>query len=81
VVAQEASGILNWLIAGALAYRSEMNQHGHLRLTDEQQGRVATLLENSDNVTEFVKQAVVPKAGHDVSCEELLLGYYKSATT
>jgi P4 family phage/plasmid primase-like protien len=77
LVAEESSGILNWLIEGALTYRNEMNQNGHLRLADEQQGRVATLLQDSDNVAEFVKQSIVPKAGRDVTSEELLLCYYK----
>jgi P4 family phage/plasmid primase-like protien len=77
LVAAEASGILNWLIEGASAYRAEMDKYGQLRLTEEQQHRVATLLQDSDNVTEFVKQAIVPKAGRDVTSEELLLCYYK----
>jgi P4 family phage/plasmid primase-like protien len=76
LVAEEASGILNWLLAGALTYRSEMERHGHLRLTGEQQARVATLLEDSDNVAQFVKQTIIPKAGRDVTSEELLLCYY-----
>jgi P4 family phage/plasmid primase-like protien len=77
LVVAEASGILNWLIAGALAYRAEMKKHGYLQLTKEQQGRISTLLQASDNVTEFVKQAIIPKNGRDVSSEELLLCYYK----
>jgi len=77
LVAEEGSGILNWLIEGALDYRAEMNKFGHLRLTDDQLSRVATLLQDSDNVVEFVKQAVVPKANHDVSSDELLRSYYE----
>jgi phage/plasmid-associated DNA primase len=32
LVAAEASGILNWLITGALAYRAEMGKYGYLQL-------------------------------------------------
>jgi P4 family phage/plasmid primase-like protien len=78
LVAAESSGILNWLIEGALAYRAEMDKHGQLRLTQAQRGRIATLLEDSDNVTEFVKEAIVPKSGYDVTSEELLLSYYRT---
>jgi len=76
LVAAEGSGIMNWLVEGAFAYRAEMDKHGQLSLTPEQECRVASLLQDSDNVTEFVKQAVVPKAGCDVTSEELLFSYY-----
>jgi phage/plasmid-associated DNA primase len=78
LVAAEAGGILNWLIEGALAYRAEMEKHGHLILTTEQQGRIATLLQDSDNVTEFVKNRLAARTGQDVTSEELLLGYHKA---
>jgi len=81
LVAEEASGILNWLIEGALAYRAEMGKHGKLGLTGEQQKRVATLLQDSDNVTEFVKNRLVVRKGRDVTSEELLLGYHKVCRT
>jgi P4 family phage/plasmid primase-like protien len=77
LVAQEASGILNWLIEGALAYRSEMEKLGHLHLTQEQQGRIATLLADSDSVVQFVKNSLVAQSGQDVTSEELLLRYHK----
>jgi hypothetical protein len=81
LVAEEAGGILNWLIEGALAYRAEMEKHGQLILTNEQQGRVATLLQDSDNVPQFVKNRLVARTGHDVTSEELLLGYHKTCRT
>ena len=77
LVEEEGSGILNWLIEGALAYRTEMTKFGHLHLNDKQIARVTTLLQDSDNVTEFVKQTIVPEAGQDVTSEELLMCYYK----
>ena len=77
LVAAEGSGILNWLIEGAQAYRAEMAKHGKLGLTSDQQNRVATLLQDSDNVTEFVKNRLAARKGRDVTSEELLLEYYK----
>lgn len=68
---------MNWLIEGAKAYRREMEKHGKLELTDEQNARVEMLLEDSDNVVQFVKQSIVPKSGRDVTSEELLVSYYK----
>lgn len=77
LLAAESSGILNWLIEGAMAYRTEMEKHGHLQLTEAQQARVETLLQDSDSVAEFVKQAIVPREDRDVTSEELLVCYYK----
>lgn len=77
LLAQEASGILNWLIEGAWAYQREMDKHGHLQLNKEQDERVESLLHDSDNIVQFVNQNIVPKDGRDVSSEELLICYYK----
>jgi P4 family phage/plasmid primase-like protien len=76
LVAEEGSGILNWLIEGALAYRKEMDKRGALALTEKQQQRVATLLHDSDSVLSFMERCVVKNEDADVSGEELLLGYH-----
>lgn len=81
LVAEEQSGILNWMIAGALAYRNEMKTHGRLQLTDGQKSRVENLLQDSDNVTEFVQHNLAPKEGGDVTSDELLLCYYKQCAS
>jgi P4 family phage/plasmid primase-like protien len=78
LLAKESSGILNWLIEGANAYRAEMDKHGLLKLNEEQQKRVETLIKDSDNVTHFVNQSIVPKIGGDVSTEELLICYHRT---
>jgi phage/plasmid-associated DNA primase len=76
LVDEEASGILNWLIDGAMAYRAEMDKRGTLAQSEKQQQRVATLLHDSDSVLSFVEQCVTPQEKSDVSSEELLLGYH-----
>lgn len=75
--AEEASGILNWLLKGAAAFTQEMEGYGVLRRTEEQESRVDTLLEDSDNLPVFVSRCLAPKRGADVTSEELLLGYYR----
>lgn len=76
LVAEEASGILNWLIEGAVAYRAEMNKRGTLAQTEKQRQRVTTLLHDSDSVLSFVEQRITKQEKKDVSSEELLLGYH-----
>ena len=73
---EEAPGILNWLVQGALDYRSEMKKGGKLPLDEVQQRRVNSLLQDSDSVQAFVDERLAKKDGEDVSSEELLLGYY-----
>jgi len=71
LVAEEGSGILNWMIEGALNYRAQMQKLGHLRLNQVQLDRIETLLQDSDNVVEFVKRHVKPDQGSDVTSDEL----------
>lgn len=75
--AEEASGILNWLLTGAAMFATEMKDSGHLCLTKKQTGRIDTLLENSDNIPVFVNRHVEKKEGADVTSEELLVEYYR----
>jgi P4 family phage/plasmid primase-like protien len=77
LVAEEASGILNWLVEGAATYRKEMHKHGGLTLSEEQEQRVAMLLHDSDSVLSFIEQRVALKNNGDVSGEELLLNYHE----
>jgi P4 family phage/plasmid primase-like protien len=76
LVAEEASGILNWLIDGAMACRKELERIGFLALTARQKQRVAALLHDSDSTRSFIEHCVREKSGGDVTSEELLLRYY-----
>lgn len=76
LIAEEGSGILNWLVNGAMNYRVELNKKGVLELTEQQQQRVATLLHDSDSVLSFLAQCLTKDEASDLSSDELLLGYY-----
>ena len=77
LVAEEGSGLLNWMIKGAMAYSNEMKTHGALRLTTKQKSAVSTLLEDSDSLQSFVNQNLIQRDEQDISSEELLLGYHR----
>jgi P4 family phage/plasmid primase-like protien len=76
LVVEEASGILNWMVAGALLCRKESAERGRIVLTNKQQERVTGLLKDSDNVPAFMAAAVSGDEAGDVTSEELLLSYH-----
>lgn len=43
----ELSGVLNWVIDGALAHKAEMDKYGEYRLTDQQKERVEKMIAGS----------------------------------
>ncbi|MEI8287911.1 MAG: phage/plasmid primase, P4 family [Verrucomicrobiota bacterium] len=74
---EEASGILNWLIDGAMEFRADLKKnHGKLSLNDEQTERINGMLHDSDSVLTFVDQRLKEVQKKDVSSDELLLGYF-----
>lgn len=73
---QEGSGILRWMIEGAIALLNDLDAHGDYVLTKTQQDRVDRLLEQSDSVKHFVKSGVTQKVGHDLTTQELHAAYY-----
>lgn len=58
LIASEASGILNWMIEGAMMLLAEIEEMGGIKLTDRQRDRVDSLLAESDSVREFARKAV-----------------------
>ena len=74
---EESSGILNWLIDGAMEFRADLKKnHGKLSLNDEQTERINGMLHDSDSVLTFVDQRLTEVRKKDVSSDELLLGYF-----
>lgn len=60
LIASEASGILNWMIAGAMQLLAEIAEHGSIQLTTRQKDIVDSLLAESDSVREFTRKALAP---------------------
>jgi putative DNA primase/helicase len=76
LIAEEASGILNWMIEGAILLLKDINEHGGLVLSDRQKDRVESLLAESDSVKDFVRRGC-EKAPREckVSTEQLQQAY------
>ena len=76
LVQEEASGILGWMVEGAMAHIAELRDSGDFVLTAAQQRRVDVLLAESDSVREFVRQCVSPgHPGATVTVADLLNAY------
>ncbi|MEI7773367.1 MAG: phage/plasmid primase, P4 family [Verrucomicrobiota bacterium] len=75
LIREEGSGILNWLIEGALKYLVEVEEFGDIRLTPSQSERVDRLLKESDSLRQFVETRVVKAPLDDLTGEELRTGY------
>jgi P4 family phage/plasmid primase-like protien len=75
----EASGILNWMIAGAIMLLTELREHGRVVMDDVQKDRVDSLLSESDSVREFVRKGLAPADGaeSDVTTNELVAAYVR----
>lgn len=78
LIAEEGSGILNWLVEGAMASRAEMKKYGKLQLSEAQKERIDTLITDSDNVRTFVKKRVMAADGDETTSEALLKTYYET---
>jgi putative DNA primase/helicase len=73
---KESSGILNWMLEGALAHLAELKEFGDFVLTEGQRERVDALLAESDSVRAFVQRCLRPAhPGATVTTEELVQTY------
>lgn len=79
LLASEASGILNWMIAGAIQLLAELRESGRLVMDDAQKERVDSLLSESDSVREFCRKGVAPSDGgnDDATTQELIAAYVR----
>ena len=75
LIRDEGSGILNWMVEGALKYLAEVEEFGDIRLTPSQSERVDRLLKESDSLRQFVETRVVKAPLHDLTSEELYRAY------
>ena len=58
LLAQEASGILRWMVEGAIEHLRECDAIGDFRLTDRQIDRIDQLLAESDSIRQFVIERI-----------------------
>ena len=72
---EEGSGILNFMIAGAVQLLRELDVSGNYVLTEEQAARIERLVSESNSVREFVKAWVAPSEALNVTTNELVEAY------
>ncbi len=75
LVTEEGSGILNWMIEGAVALLEELKEYGRVQLSGEQGKRVDDLLSESDSIRAFAQQCIERRSGSDVTVAELVEAY------
>lgn len=74
LVRNEGSGILNWLIEGAV----EILEEKRFKMSDSQQGVVTDLLEESDSLRSFLRRCVTKADRYaDVTTDELVEAYHE----
>lgn len=79
LVAEEGSGILNWMIAGALKLLAEVKATGSIVLSAAQKQVRDDLLAESDSIREFVRLCITgkgPEERCDLTVDEIVQGYF-----
>ena len=76
LLAQEASGILRWMVEGAIMHLRECDTLSDYELTDDQEGRVDQLLAESDSIRHFVTERIESVKGSDLTAAEILSAYF-----
>jgi putative DNA primase/helicase len=75
LVRTEGSGILNWMIEGAIILLNELETFGRIQRSKVQMQRVDDLLAESDSVVAFAQNCVVVRSDEDVTVAELSEAY------
>jgi putative DNA primase/helicase len=77
ILANEASGVLNWMIEGLEKIRADGWQ---MTLTKAQQKIVDNLLLESESHIIFARDALLPSRGHELTVEDCYSAYIKFCT-
>ena len=72
---EEGPGILNWGIEGFVKLKADLAEKGDFRLTPAQQGRIDSLLQESDSLRLFVRTRIEPSDGDSVTTSDLVQAY------
>ncbi len=75
LVTTEGSGILNWMIEGAIILLDELETFGRIQRSKAQMQRVEDLLAESDSVVAFAQNCVAARSDEDVTVAELSEAY------
>jgi P4 family phage/plasmid primase-like protien len=78
LLSTQSSGLLNWGIEGWMRTLEDLEQHGTIQLSLKQAMRVASLLNESDSLAIYLKDALERSEKCDISTQELLVGYSDS---
>lgn len=78
LLAEEASGILNWMVQGAVALYKDFEESGKFRMHKVQRARIDDLLAESDSIRHFVKTCLaVEERVEPVLKEEIQTAYVR----
>ena len=72
----EGSGIINWMIDGAVKLLDDLKKGGGFPMTEALKERVDNLLDESDSVRIFVKKRVIHTEDSNLTTDELVAGYF-----
>lgn len=75
LVASEASGILDWMIQGAVKLIKDLDETGTIKLTTKQKDRVDSLLAESDSVRDFVRRGLTKTPEARCTTEQIMEAY------
>ena len=71
----EGPGILRWALAGAILLLKDLDEVGHIRLTEGQSRRIDDLLSESDSVRAFVREMIEPRHGAELTVAAIVAKY------
>jgi phage/plasmid-associated DNA primase len=71
---EEGSGILTWMIAGAIKLIQDVKTYGKIALSEAQSARVDCLLQESDGLKQFIINHIAVGEGN-LTTEEIIAGY------
>lgn len=76
LLAEEASGILRWMVDGAIMHLRECDAIGDYKLAVRQMDRIDQLLAESDSIRQFVIDRMQFSQGGDLTTGEIVQAYF-----
>jgi phage/plasmid-associated DNA primase len=76
LLTEEASGILQWMVDGAIMHLRECDAMGEYHLTEAQEDRVDQFLAESDSIRHFVTDRIEQAPDCDLTTTEIVSAYF-----